>query len=84
MQGRYIDNAERARLSGVLWDSIKDLGSEREHRCSLGNIIHVDFAGVALAPIMAKWKLFEGKLMQLGVKMLRSVPPPEDEEPLMV
>ena len=66
---RQISNAERAALSGVVWDSVSDSMSPWKLTVSFGNMIPVNMAGSILQLIMDKWAVWEDCLMSMGFNL---------------
>ena len=61
--GRFLTLAERAKLSGVVWESVEGMMSDRQLMISFGNSVVVDVAGAMLEQIMDKWIVFEKRLL---------------------
>ena len=68
--GRWVTMEERANLSGVVWSSILDTGSDGELLKSLGNMFPVDMAGRTLWPIMMCMSVWQSKLLAQGLNTL--------------
>ena len=71
--GRALHIEERARFSGVVWDSVKNF-PEPSINMGLGNMMPVDLAAFVLAPIMQKWAIFEQRVIDLGLRNLYWLP----------
>ena len=56
MQGRLLKKQEKARLCGIVYESVATLGDEAFHR-AVGNAIPVPLLGAVLAPVLSAWAI---------------------------
>jgi site-specific DNA-cytosine methylase len=66
--GRLMFLEERAKLSGVHWQSIAGTASNRTLAIALGNMIPVDMAGCVLNQIFLKWEKYESYIISSGLR----------------